>query len=326
MGAAVGGLLGSFIPIPFIGTLIGETIGVFVGDLLYAGLFEGGIGAVGQKLKDTFMTIFKGGKVVADWIGGGIKAFVNNVLKTDAINVKEGFGVRSALTKGLKIFGLYNFFKGLGFAGGKDGQIDKFPNLLNILNPLKFYPLLFKSFFGKRDETSDVNASGGGTATDDTKRTSVRREGKVVGGNMSQEESDLVKKKIDIEEQIDFEAEQGNWDKVIELDKEIDEIDIKLDALRRGESNSKTSGLKPGIKSTIEGRISRSDQNQAGKNADAVASETSYESGEGNAVIIPISTGGGGSPIMTTGKRKRGSGVVKTVVIDDTELALYGGK
>ena len=286
----------------------------------------GGISEVGQKLKDTFMTIFKGGKVVADWVGGGIKAFVNNVLKTDAINVKEGFGVRSALTKGLKIFGLYNFFKGLGFAGGKDGQIDKFPNLLNILNPFKFYPLLFKSFFGKRDETSDVNASGGGTGTDDTKRTSVRREGKVVGGNMSQEESDLVKKKIDIEEQITFEAEQGNWDKVTELDKEIDEIDIKLDALRRGESNSKTSGLKPGIKSTIEGRISRSDQNQAGKNADAVASETSYESGEGNAVIIPISTGGGGSPMMTTGKRKRGSGVVKTVVIDDTELALYGGK
>ena len=273
------------------------------------------------------MTLFKGGKMVADWVGGGIKAFVNNVLKTDAINVKEGFGVRSALTKGLKIFGLYNFFKGLGFAGGKDGQIDKFPNLLNILNPFKFYPLLFKSFFGKRDETSDVNASGGGTGTDDTtKRTSVRREGKVVGGNMSQEESDLVKKKIDIEEQITFEAEQGNWDKVTELDKEIDEIDIKLDALRRGESNSKTSGLKPVTKNTIEGRISRSEQNKAGKDADAVASETTYESSEGNAVIIPISTGGGGSPMMTTGKRKRGSDVVKTVVIDDTELVLYGGK
>ena len=144
---------------------------------------------------------------------------------------------------------------------------------------------------------------------------------------MSQEESDLVKKKIDIEEQITFEAEQGNWDKVTELDKEIDEIDIKLDALRRGESNSKTSGLKPGIKSTIEGRISRSGQNKAGKDADAVASETTYESGEGNAVIIPISTGGGGSPMITTGRRKRGSGVkVKTVVLDDTELALYGGK
>ena len=331
LGAAVGGLLGSFIPIPIIGTLIGETIGVFVGDLLYAGLFEGGIGKVFEKLKDTFTTLFKGGKIVADWVGGGIKAFINNIIKTDPIKVKEGFGVRSALTKGVKLFGLYNLFERFGFAGGKDGQIDKFPNLLNILNPFKYVKLLIKSFFGKRDETSDVNASGGGTTTDDTEiRTSVRREGEVVSGNMSQEESNLVKKKIDIEEQIDFEAEQGNWDKVTELDKEIDEIDIKLDALRRGESSSKTSGLKPvikNIKNTIEGRISRSGQNKAGKDADAVASETTYESGEGNAVIIPISTGGGGSPMMTTGKRRRGSGVkVRTVVVDDTELALYGGK
>ena len=331
LGAAVGGLLGSFIPIPIIGTLIGETIGVFVGDLLYAGLFEGGIGKVFEKLKDTFTTLFKGGKIVADWVGGGIKAFINNIIKTDPIKVKEGFGVRSALTKGVKLFGLYNLFERFGFAGGKDGQIDKFPNLLNILNPFKYVKLLIKSFFGKRDETSDVNASGGGTTTDDTEiRTSVRREGEVVSGNMSQEESNLVKKKIDIEEQIDFEAEQGNWDKVTELDKEIDEIDIILDALRRGESSSKTSGLKPvikNIKNTIEGRISRSGQNKAGKDADAVASETTYESGEGNAVIIPISTGGGGSPMMTTGKRRRGSGVkVRTVVVDDTELALYGGK
>ena len=143
---------------------------------------------------------------------------------------------------------------------------------------------------------------------------------------MSQEESDLIKRQIDLEEQLDFEAEQGNWDKVTELDKEIDEIDKKLEALRKGESNSKASGLEPVTKYTIEGRISRSGQNQAGKDADAVASETTYESSEGNAVIIPISTGGGGSPMMTTGKRKRGSGVVKTVVIDDTELALYGGK
>ena len=324
LGGAVGGLLGSFIPIPIIGTLIGETIGVFVGDLLYELLMGGGIDAVGQKLKDTFMTIFKGGKAVTDWVGGGIKAFINNIIKTDPIKVKEGFGVRSALTKGVKLFGLYNLFERFGFAGGKDGQIDKFPNLLNILNPFKYVKLLIKSFFGKRDETSDVSASGGGTATEST---SVREEGKVVSGNMSQEESDLIKRQIDLEEQLDFEAEQGNWDKVTELDKEIDEIDMKLDALRRGESNSKASGLKPVTKNTIEGRIYRNDQNQAGKDADAVASETTYESGEGNAVIIPISTGGGGSPMITGGKRGRGSGAkVRTVIVDDTELALYGGK
>ena len=236
LGAALGGALGTFIPIPILGTLIGETIGVFVGDLLYELLMGKGIEGVGQKLKDTFTTLFKGGKMVADWVGGGIKAFINNVLSTDPINVKSGLGVRSALTKGIKAFGLYNFFDGLGFTGGKDGQIDKFPNLLNILNPFKFYPLLFKSFFGKRDESATVTG-GSSTAVVSDEQTTVN-----------------------------------------------------------------------------------------GGNADAVAAETTYESGEGDAMIIPV-------PIqqtktVSTGRRnRRGSGAkVKTVVLDDTELALYGGK
>ena len=236
LGAALGGALGTFIPIPILGTLIGETIGVFVGDLFYSLLFGGGISEVGQKLKDTFMTLFKGGKMVADWIGGGIKAFINNVLTTDPINVKSGLGVRSALTKGLKTFGLYDFFEGLGFAGGKDGQIDKFPNLLNILNPFKFYPLLFKSFFGKRDGDEAVT-SNTTTAVVDEEQTTVN-----------------------------------------------------------------------------------------GGNATAVAAETTYESGEGDAAIIPV-------PIketktVSTGRRRnRGSGAkTRVVVVDDTELAMYGGK
>jgi len=237
LGAALGGALGTFIPIPILGTLIGETIGVFVGDLLYELLMGKGIEGVGQKLKDTFTTLFKGGKMVADWVGGGIKAFINNVLKTDPIDVKSGLGVRSALTKGLKTFGLYDFFAGLGFAGGKDGQIDKFPNLLNILNPFKFYPLLFKSFFGKRDE-SEVSAGGGGEAA-------------VVADNQD---------------------------------------------------------------------------NKNGENADAVAAETTYESGEGNAVIIPVPTEQT-KTVSTGNERKRGSGIrTRTIILDDTELAMYGGK
>jgi len=172
--------------------------------------------------------------MVADWVGGGIKAFINNVLKTDPINVKSGLGVRSALTKGPKNLGLYGFLEGLGFAGGKDGQIDKFINPLNLLNPFKFYPLLFKSFFGKRDE-SEVSAGGGETVV-----------------------------------------------------------------------------------------VAKEQDNKNGENAEAVAAETTYESGEGDAVIIPV-------PVQQTQqvaiKNKRGRTVgYRTVVIDDTELAMYGGK
>ena len=239
LGAALGGALGTFIPIPILGTLIGETIGVFVGDLFYSLLFGGGISEVGQKLKDTFMTLFKGGKMVADWIGGGIKAFINNVLKTDPVDVKKGRppGIRAALTGGIKAFGLYDFFEGLGFTGGDKGQVDKFPNLLNILNPFKFYPLLFKSFFGKRDGDEAVTNGGSTTAVVDEEKTTVN-----------------------------------------------------------------------------------------GANADAVAAETTYESGEGDAAIIPV-------PIektktVSTGRRnRRGSGAkTRVVVVDDTELAMYGGK
>ena len=239
LGAALGGALGTFIPIPILGTLIGETIGVFVGDLFYSLLFGGGISEVGQKLKDTFMTLFKGGKAVVNWLGGGIKAFINNVLKTDPIKVPEGGGVRSLLTRGTKNLGLYGFLEGLGFAGGKDGQIDKFINPLNLLNPFKFYPLLFKSFFGKRDE---------------------------------------------------------------------------------GEAEAVTNG---GSTSAV---VDKEQTTVNGGNADAVAAETTYESGEGDAAIIPVPIQGSNRRAMMS-KRRRGSGAkTRVVVVDDTELAMYGGK
>ena len=136
------------------------------------------------------------------------------------------------------MLGIYDFLDNLGFAGGKDGQIDKFPNFLNLLNPLKFYPLLFKSFFGKRDEGESAVTSTGNTAvvTDD-KKTNVN-----------------------------------------------------------------------------------------GENADAVAAETTYESGEGDAMIIPVPIQGSNRRAMMS-KRRRGSGAkTKVVVVDDTELSMYGGK
>ena len=80
-GAAIGGFLGTFIPIPVLGTLIGETIGVFVGDLLYDLIMGGGVEAVGQRLKDTFTTMLKGGKVVFNWLKDGFVRLIDGLPK-----------------------------------------------------------------------------------------------------------------------------------------------------------------------------------------------------------------------------------------------------
>ena len=51
----------TFIPIPVIGTLLGETIGVWFGDMLYTLMFGGGLSAVGEKLKKQLLGIFNAG-------------------------------------------------------------------------------------------------------------------------------------------------------------------------------------------------------------------------------------------------------------------------
>ena len=214
LGAALGGALGTFIPIPILGTLIGETIGVFVGDLFYSLLFGGGISEVGQKLKDTFMTIFKGGKAVFDFFKNGFGNFISTFMEEHSFKLP---GWLSGSIKG--VTGI---------------EVSKIPNLLQLYNPMVVAPLLIKSFFGKKEESG--------------------------GKELKQEEA----------------------------------------------------------------KISTKQDNKNGDNAEAVAAETTYESGEGDAVIIPV-------PVQQTKevaiKNKRGRTVgYKTVVIDDTELAMYGGK
>jgi len=207
MGAALGGVAGSFIPIPILGTLIGETIGVFVGDLLYELIMGGGMEAVGQKLKDTLATALKGGKIVFDFFKNGFGNFITNFME------KHSIGVPKALRFLI-------------------GGADKIPNVLQLYNPLAMVPLLIKSFFGG-----------------EKKESSIKKDDAVVSNNQD---------------------------------------------------------------------------NKNGKNATEVAKETTYESGEGDALIIPV-------PIPETKqvaiKNSRGRTVgYKTVVIDDSELALYGGK
>ena len=93
VGAGLGGALGTFIPIPILGTLIGETVGVFVGDLLYELIMGGGIEAVGKKLKDTFKTFIE---PVFNFFKDGIGRFFTNF---PTIDIPSGFGAQTALGK-----------------------------------------------------------------------------------------------------------------------------------------------------------------------------------------------------------------------------------
>jgi len=170
MGTAIGGSIGLSLPLPVPGNplamMAGELIGEYLGNMFHILFKGGGIKAVGQQLKKDLLSLFNVGKHIVKWIGGGITRFIKNVIKTDPIEVKSGWGVRSALTKATKIFGMYDWFKGLGFAGGKNGQIDKFPNVLNLLFPWKYIPLLAKSFFPSKEDRVAENIARGKSLDD----------------------------------------------------------------------------------------------------------------------------------------------------------------
>ncbi len=90
IGAAVGGLLGTFIPIPVIGTLLGEAIGVFVGDLLYHLIVKRDPKAAFQMLKDTLMKIFSAGKAIFNFFKDGSIRFIEDFPTVPVPDIKPG--------------------------------------------------------------------------------------------------------------------------------------------------------------------------------------------------------------------------------------------
>jgi len=169
LGAALGGALGTLIPIPVLGTLIGETIGVFVGDLLYEGMFGKGWGEAGKKLKDTLVTIFKGGKFVFDFMKSGFVNFINNFKKEHMVKLPKVLGVQVKLP-------------GIG---------DTIPNLLQLYNPLAMVPLLVKSFFGGEKEGDNIKKDSSNAKVDDTKKDMVLDD--VQGGGKKNDAVEVAK-------------------------------------------------------------------------------------------------------------------------------------
>ena len=83
-GSAVGGFLGTFVPLPGIGTILGGLIGEYIGDLLYV-LFdnegEGGLDALGKRLSEDLKSALSVGKSALDWATKGFKRFYEGIPK-----------------------------------------------------------------------------------------------------------------------------------------------------------------------------------------------------------------------------------------------------
>ena len=133
IGSVLGGLLGTAIPIPFLGTIIGETIGVFLGEMLY-NLISKGAGAIGdfaKKIADALnpITILNN---IKEFILGGFGRFFKNFME------EHSFKLPWWVSKPIKTF------------TGMD--LERIPNVLQLLNPFAMFPLLFKSFFPPKGE------------------------------------------------------------------------------------------------------------------------------------------------------------------------------
>ena len=87
-GTALGGLLGSFIPIPVLGTALGAILGEYVGELFYILIKGDGIGAVGEKLKKDIQKLFEAGKLFAGWAGDGFGRFMEGMPKINIFGKK----------------------------------------------------------------------------------------------------------------------------------------------------------------------------------------------------------------------------------------------
>jgi hypothetical protein len=159
LGTALGELLGTAIPIPVVGTLLGGVIGMFVGDLLYELIMGGGPEAALKKLKDAGVAILSAGKAAAEWLAGGFQRSVNGLFEKDPVEIQKGGGRRSVATKVAELLGIKGFLKDRGYLDS-EGNVAKFPNLLNLLNPFAMFDVLKNGFFppGEPEREADLGA------------------------------------------------------------------------------------------------------------------------------------------------------------------------
>tara|TARA_R100000027_G_scaffold13675_2_gene9779 strand:- start:3288 stop:5012 length:1725 start_codon:yes stop_codon:yes gene_type:complete len=127
-GTALGGLLGSFIPIPFLGTLIGSYAGTYVGELIYDLINGKGWQPSTTKVVNDMKALMNFGGRIVDWIKGSASKFYEGIPK--------------------------NTFN-IPFVGEV-----KVPKFEFVLNPLAMGKLLFDSVFGGFDFGGAMSSAG----------------------------------------------------------------------------------------------------------------------------------------------------------------------
>jgi len=155
-GAAIGGLLGNFIPIPILGMLIGEYVGEYVGNLFYYGLkSEGGWKKAGEILFSDLKKAFDVGKTVMDWLGSGVKRYIKNWPSMEIPEIGAfGFSLNKELGSN-KLSPFKPLVEG-NYFGNKDGKLTRLPDpLFMVKSPIEFLKHVKNSFLGTSDKKPD---------------------------------------------------------------------------------------------------------------------------------------------------------------------------
>ena len=190
-GAAIGGLLGNFIPIPILGMMLGEYIGEYVGNLFYYGIkTPGGWKKAGEILFEDLKKAFDTGKQVLDWLGKGVTRYVTNWPKLRIPNPAIPGPLRAALEAATlwrsgKFEGMHDFlgkfplspFKFISdnqWFGNKKGKFSHIPDpSFMVRDPVAFLKHVKNSFMGTSNEKpnytppplGDMKLPGDGSAT-----------------------------------------------------------------------------------------------------------------------------------------------------------------
>ncbi len=315
IGAALGGALGTFIPIPVIGTLLGEAIGVWFGDMLYTLMFGGGLSAVGAKLREQLLGVLNVGKAVGKFVSGGFSRFWDGIPKIKIPDLPKeppqwipgfGFGSKKKIWNAIRgalklLIGPFSLLMGR-----------EIPNLLWLYNPMNTGPLLVKSFFPP-----------GGEEEGSPSMESIGTSGEPSAGGLSpqqQKEEEKARKKEEMKKKIGEVKEKigGFFSKVGKGLKNLGKKVI-------GKEESSGGGSARGR----ELWEAHNEKKQALKDRVAgVSSKASYEqgAGEGSGGFIPLPLTGGGLPPNPYTSSSGGGGGSSSEDSNDPLLLLYMGK